>query len=65
MFWVKIRLFNMPKNKKKEEQAEEPIPKANKSVQAKAQETQDEADEMDFGGLPKDVPFDRNIGCGG
>lgn len=55
----------MPKNKKKEEQAEEPKPKANKTVQAKAKETQDEADEMDFGGLPKDVPLDRNIGCGG
>ena len=55
----------MPKNKKKEEQAEEQKPKTNKSVQAKAEETQDEADEMDFGGLPKNVPFDRNIGCGG
>ncbi|WP_422355196.1 hypothetical protein [Roseivirga pacifica] len=55
----------MPKNKKKEEQAEEPKPKANKSEEPKAEDTQDEAGEMDFGGLPKDVPFDRNIGCGG
>ena len=65
MFWVKIRLFNMPKNKKKEEQAEEPKSKTSKIEEPKAEETQDEADEMDFGGLPKNVPFDRNIGCGG
>ncbi|RKQ50435.1 hypothetical protein BXY85_1450 [Roseivirga pacifica] len=55
----------MPKNKKKEEQAEEQKPKTSKIEEPKAEETQDEADEMDFGGLPKDVPFDRNIGCGG
>ncbi|WP_268122747.1 hypothetical protein [Roseivirga pacifica] len=55
----------MPKNKKKEEQAEEPKPKTGEIEKPKAEETQDEADEMDFGGLPKDVLFDRNIGCGG
>lgn len=25
----------------------------------------DDVDDFDFGGLPKDVPFKRNIGCGG
>ena len=25
----------------------------------------EEESELDFGGLPKDVPFTRNLGCGG
>ena len=33
--------------------------------QQKAEEPVEERDEFDFGGLPKNVPFKRNMGCGG
>ncbi len=36
-----------------------------KTEQPSKQETEEETNEFDFGGLPKDVPFKRNIGCGG
>ena len=28
-------------------------------------DSEEEEDGFDFGGLPKNVPFKRNIGCGG
>ena len=33
--------------------------------QQKADEPVQDRDEFDFGGLPKNVPFKRNMGCGG
>ena len=36
-----------------------------KTEQSDKQEVVEDADEFDFGGLPNDVPFKRNIGCGG
>lgn len=53
----------MPKevenSKEKEEQADQ------KPTEVSQNEPIDTEEEFDFGGLPKDVPFKRNIGCGG
>jgi hypothetical protein len=40
--------------------------KNDKSVEVKTDNIEkDDYDALDFGGLPKNVPFKRNIGCGG
>jgi hypothetical protein len=55
------------KEKKKGKQIEKP--KNDKSLKeekaANVNSDAPEEDEFDFGGLPKDVPFKRNLGCGG
>ena len=55
-----MRLFNMAKKKKKEEEVKKP-----KDKEVKSQVDQPDEDERDFGGFPSDVPFKRNMGCGG
>ncbi|MFT7055120.1 MAG: hypothetical protein ACJAR3_000747 [Roseivirga sp.] len=55
------------KEKEKSKQTEQP--KNDKSLKEEKAviENSDEPleDEFDFGGLPKGVPFKRNLGCGG
>ncbi len=40
-------------------------PQAQLKPKAKEESFEEERDDFDFGGLPKDVPFKRNMGCGG
>ena len=55
--------------KEKEKGKKTEKPKNDKSLKeektAKVNSDEPEEDEFDFGGLPKDVPFKRNLGCGG
>lgn len=54
--------------KEKEEGKQTEKPKIDKILKdEKGVNVNDEPieDEFDFGGLPKDVPFKRNLGCGG
>lgn len=53
----------MPEAEKKEKKSDN-----EKSEEAKElikPQVEDASDEFDFGGLPADVSFKRNIGCGG
>lgn len=51
---------------KAEKKQARPSEKKDKPKEAKARKEEElEEDEFDFGGLPKNVPFKRNIGCGG
>jgi hypothetical protein len=55
--------------KEKEKGKEIDRPKIDKSTKEEKttniNSDEPEEDEFDFGGIPKDVPFKRNLGCGG
>tara|TARA_R110001592_G_scaffold32156_10_gene112694 strand:+ start:3721 stop:3885 length:165 start_codon:yes stop_codon:yes gene_type:complete len=54
----------MKEKKTRASKKEKEEPKKDPKLDEK--ELQDtEKEDFDFGGIPKDVPFKRNIGCGG
>ncbi len=60
---MNFRYSYMAKQQKEKPKAAEPQAQQKPKVQEESFE--EERDGFDFGGLPEDVPFKRNIGCGG
>lgn len=54
---MKEKKAKVPKQKKSESK------KDSKPQKKEAENTENE--DFDFGGIPKNIPFKRNIGCGG
>ena len=54
----------MKKEKKKASTTGKPTEPSKEKIEETTKQVTDE-EEFDYGGMPKNVPFKRNIGCGG